>query len=154
MYPNTYNLSIWFYKKDYKNFSHTMCLNTNESPICVNKWNKYTTFILLDLQRKCSKYQWLHHLECVWFEPIYTWGRKLTVIDFLVITGLPLLWIWLATSCYRYVKKFEFLNIRYAAFMNPVSRFHSREFLPITGLPFCNIQLAALLQCWLPWTIF
>ena len=36
VYSNTYNLSIWFYKKDYKNFSHTISLNTNESSICVN----------------------------------------------------------------------------------------------------------------------
>ena len=56
VYSNTYNLSIWFYKKNYKTFSHTMCLNTNESPICVNKWNGYAKFILFDLQRKCSKY--------------------------------------------------------------------------------------------------
>ena len=154
MYANTYNLSIWFYKKNYKNFSHTMCLNTNETPTYVSKWNEYTMFMLLDLQRNAQKYQWLHQSKWVWFEPIYSWGRKLVVISFLVITGLLLLWIWLATLCYHYVQNFEFLHTWYAAFMNLVSHFHSREFLPITGLLLCNIQLAALLQYRLQWIIF
>ena len=51
---NTYNLSIWFYKKKHKNYSHTMCLNTNQSSICVNNWNEYTKFMLLDLQRNAQ----------------------------------------------------------------------------------------------------
>ena len=62
VYPNTYNLSIWFYKKDYKTFSHTMCLNTNESSIYVNKWNKYKVYALR-FAKNCSKYQWLHYLK-------------------------------------------------------------------------------------------
>ena len=142
MCPNTYNLSIWFYKNDYKKFSHIMCLNTNEMSICVNKWNEYKVYTFR-FAENCSKYQLLHHLKWVWFESIYSWGRKLAVIDFLVITGLPLLWIRLAASCYCYVKKFKFLSIRYAAFMNLVSRFYSSKFLPINGLLLCNIRLVA-----------
>ena len=86
------------------------------------KWNEYKVYALR-FAENCSKYQWLHHVEWVWFEPIYSWGSKLAVIDFLVITSLPLLWIQLAASCYRYVQKFEFLNICYATLLNPVSRF-------------------------------
>ena len=92
---------------------------------------------------KYSKYQWLHHIKWIRFEPFYSWRRKLAVIDFLVITGLSFLWIRLAASCYHYVKKFKFLHIRYAAFMNSVSHFYSREFLPIIGLPLSSIRLAA-----------
>ena len=67
VYPNIYNLLIWFYKNDYKTFSHTMYLNTNESSICVNKWNKYKVYALR-FAEKCSKYQLLHHLKWIGFE--------------------------------------------------------------------------------------
>ena len=66
----------------------------------------------------------MHHLEWVWFEPIYSWGRKLAVIDFLVITGLPLLWIRLALHVTVMLKNLNFCTsgmllswIRLAAFL-------------------------------------
>ena len=41
VYPNTYNLLTWFYKKDYKWISLTQCVWSQMKAQCVNEWDEY-----------------------------------------------------------------------------------------------------------------
>ena len=41
VYPNTYNLLTWFYKKDYKWIFLTQCVWSQVKAQCVNEWDEY-----------------------------------------------------------------------------------------------------------------
>ena len=53
VYPNTYNLLTWFYKKDYKWISLTQCVWSQVKAQCVNEWDEYKD---LKLNKSCILY--------------------------------------------------------------------------------------------------
>ena len=78
VYPNTYNLLTWFYKKDYKWISLTQYVWSQVKAQCVNEWDEYKD---LKLNESCilnillNDDRW--NTSCLnWIELIYSWSWK------------------------------------------------------------------------------
>ena len=92
MYPNTYNLSIWFSKGiTSKSLSHNMFDYKWNSKVWVNEMNTR----ILKLNESCMLNNMLN--ENGWnrcclnlIELIYSWSWKIVVIDFLLEVRSPL----------------------------------------------------------------